>query len=705
MEWEVHKSRGRKQPGPIYTNEITCDSLHGKADVTFLVNVPRGNYFIYTLSGLSAGSRYEYHQFDIAAGSRKETIKIPGPYRFEKRLLRTRATGRKPLQIKFSPKTDWIATSLIIIPAKELKKAREEFLDALEKEIEFLPPEIAKKWTEVKHVDDFPKPRYSSTDKKRGFAIFAKQYTELIYPNTVPRAHQLNPELQIFGSPGEYEPATFTVHPFEQLKNMRVAVSDLKSGSSKIPASAINIRYVRYMLARPNYSLYNSYYEVPDVLEEHKTIDVTAGRNQRVWLTVKIPDDAKPGIYEGRALVSASKGKSAIVPFKLRVLPIKLQKDPKYIFGTYYYDPLSAIHKRSTPLASKYFRQKAEWERQDMIEHGLQTYVSNIRGINRDEKGNWTIDVGANEKHFSVDRKYGLFDKPLVIHIPVGYYYRKLVDKRGQGSHLMLVEKDVPESFFNEITKMVEMIEAERKKQGWPEFLYYPVDEPGKREESIAYMVNVLKAVRKVPGVRTYVTANPAHDAFKPMWGHVDVWCYQSFVYSREELAKIQKEKNVEIWSYPNYVAGENDHTPIRGARMTYGFGIWRSGYKVLLPWIYTSSTGDPWNYLDSPTMDFFNRSTPEGKPIPVAMWEAYREGIDDGRYIYTLEQTIKKAKEKGGRAGELAEAAAKDLQSISNAIYVQDRYKYDNLWAGKDFDAYRWLVASHILKLQDAMK
>ena len=100
--------------------------------------------------------------------------------------------------------------------------------------------------------------------------------------------------------------------------------------------------------------------------------------------------------------------------------------------------------------------------------------------------------------------------------------------------------------------------------------------------------------------------------------------------------------------------------------------------------------------------MDFMNRSTPEGEPIPVALWEAYREGIDDGRYVYTLTQWIARAKRKGGNAVKAAEQAEKDLKSVWEAIEVQEKYKYDRLWNGADFDAYRWLLASRIIELQE---
>jgi len=84
-----------------------------------------------------------------------------------------------------------------------------------------------------------------------------------------------------------------------------------------------------------------------------------------------------------------------------------------------------------------------------------------------------------------------------------------------------------------------------------------------------------------------------------------------------------------------------------------------------------------------------------------VAMWEAYREGYDDYRYVYTLEKLIEAAR-AAGKAKEADEAAA-DLKYIWDAIRVQPKYKYDDLWADAEYDVYRWMVARLILKLQEA--
>lgn len=230
-KWEYHAGRGREQPPPIYTNQITCDSVWSRQPNTLLIDAAPGEYIVWLLSGFSAGSPRDYHQFDVAVRGGKqtaaETVKIPGPYIFERRRLRLKVDGPR-ISIDLQPRTDWVLAAVVVFPANEEAAVRAEFLDALEKEITFLPPDVAEKWQETKIVDDRPMPELSQADRQRGYAIFARHWSEVVYPQTVPRQEELNPRLAAFASLGEYEPVTFTVLPLADLSSARVVASDLR---------------------------------------------------------------------------------------------------------------------------------------------------------------------------------------------------------------------------------------------------------------------------------------------------------------------------------------------------------------------------------------------------------------------------------------------------------------------------------------------
>ncbi|MGB2821760.1 MAG: hypothetical protein WBF17_12315, partial [Phycisphaerae bacterium] len=479
---------------------------------------------------------------------------------------------------------------------------------------------------------------------------------------------------------------------------------------SRIPEEDIDVRYVRYMHVRPNYSLFGIYYHAPDILmslrdgeDPHLSLgtNLTAGENLRVWITVRVGPFTRPGLYSGVATVSPCGDwqRAAEVPIRFRVLPIKLQKDQSIVYGTYYHHPYDMAQRARDEFSRRWWRRKAELEFADMAAHGLNAFVSAIGG-RMDKSGRWIMDFDSLGAKIDLARRHG-FDKPIICHIPTPVVWAKHMTG-SMGSHLRLVKELPPKGFFDDMTAMVKAIEAGRRRRQWPELLYYPIDEPGRGEAPIRLMVEVLKAIKRAGGVRTYVTADPAHEAFAPMRPYVDVWCCQPFSLTRDEVLADMQKRGVEYWCYPNHVAGENDHTPVAGARMTYGFGLWRSGFRALTPWIYQAVVSDQWNYLDGSAMDFFNRTADDGSPIPCMLWEAYREGIDDMRYVTTLQRWIERAREAGLR--RQADEADAELKFVWDSIDVQEKYKYDGLWEPETFDVYRWIIAKQIMKLQEAV-
>jgi hypothetical protein len=690
-----NKSRGAMEPPPIYTNELTEDSIQGAYQTTFVGRVPAGKYDVHVLCGASSGNRSQFWDFTVSVGDQSARVQIEGAQRFVWETLHA-AAGEEPLAIRFDPLSRWCVNAILIVPEGEKGTVETEVIAPLKQEILVLPPEEWAKWKDDPHVDTRPWPTIRDADQRRGYLVHQRHYLEPLWPNTVPLEHTLNPELRAFASLGEHEPLTFAVWPLKDLRGAKVAVSDLRSGNATIPAAEIDVRHVAYILCRPNYSSMYVYRRNPDYLPHFETLDLPVKENQRFWLTVHVPGDARPGLYRGKATFSAEGVPSTDVPILFRVLPIRLQEDPSKIYGIYYYDPLDRAAGAPDDVSRAYFERKSELEHEDMVAHGTRNVTMSVWSPAADRDGKFAFNYELLAKKIDAFERHG-FQPPIVMGFNVGDIYRKHTGE-SFGSHLRGVKQPPPE-FAAEVTAAVAEIERERKARGWPEFLYYPIDEPSTDAASVEFMVTVLKACKAMPGVRTYVTAAPTHEALEPMRPFINLWCTQPFEPDRETLLADTKARGVEYWCYPNHVSGENDHTPVAGARMTYGFGFWRSGFRTLIPWIYQSSSGDPFNYLDGRNMDFMNRHEPDGTPIPVTLWEAFREGYDDYRYVYTLQQLIDKARQAGKAAQ--ADAAQKELDYVWNAIRVQAKYKYDDLWGYEEFDAYRWVIAQQIVGLQ----
>ncbi|MBM4037163.1 MAG: hypothetical protein FJ290_01500 [Planctomycetes bacterium] len=712
-DWKPDPSRGRDYPPPIYTTDLRQDCVQGTGAATLAVRVPDGAYRVWLLCGSAGGHRSQVWNVVAscpappASPDWKEAATFAGPFACRVLQGRAAATGQQ-LVLALDTKSRWVVNALLVVPEAEWETVRTTEVVKLEQEVFLLPDDVLAKWKHTPHKDDAPMPAPTEAEVARGFLVYHRPYLTTVWPNTVPRREECEPTVRAFASRDEYEPLTFTLLPLRDLDEVAVRIGALRTDDGQaIPGDDICVRYVRYMHVRPNYSTHGIYYRAPDVLMPFvKPQSLARGESFRVWATVHVDAFAPAGLYTGEAVVTVGAREAARVPLVLRVLPIKLQKDLSLVYGTYYHHPYDEAANAPDAFSRQWWRHKAEAEAADMAAHGLNAIVSGING-RMDDKGRWQLDFDGLDAKLDLCRRHGL-TKPVICHIPTSHIYARHM-KAAMGSHLRLLQMP-PQAFFDDLTACVRAIEAERQRRQWPELLYYPVDEPSESDLSVKFMVEVMKAIkRREPiagngrGARTYVTADPAHEAFAPLKPVVDVWCCQPFTFPREKVLADMKERGIEYWCYPNHIAGENDHTPAAGARMTYGFGFWRSGFRALTPWIYQSVVSDPWNYLDGGYMDFFNRTDDDGRPIPVALWEAYREGIDDGRYITTLGRAIARAREAGH--AKLADETQAELQYVWDAIRVQEKYKHEGLWDPALFDRYRWLLARQILRIQEALQ
>lgn len=124
----------------------------------------------------------------------------------------------------------------------------------------------------------------------------------------------------------------------EDMNGVEVSMTSLKGDAGVIDTNASKARFVRYVWAddfiegyrqcgyRPK-GQYDSLM-VADMVDLEMKSDLKAGECQPVWVTVEVPADAAPGLYEGSLIVKA-KGMAAIkLPVSLEVAD-RLLPEPK----------------------------------------------------------------------------------------------------------------------------------------------------------------------------------------------------------------------------------------------------------------------------------------------------------------------------------------------------------------------------------------
>ena len=152
----------------------------------------------------------------------------------------------------------------------------------------------------------------------------------------------------------------------KELEGAEIAVSELKNGSSVIPASAVNTYFVRYVMTdelnkdgsggcgpRENKAEWDSSM-VADVLDIVRVREVQARSTQPVWLNVWVPADTRPGKYKGTLTVSGKNFEAMKLPFEIEVVNRTLPEPQKWAFHLdLWQNPYAVARYYQVPLWSK----------------------------------------------------------------------------------------------------------------------------------------------------------------------------------------------------------------------------------------------------------------------------------------------------------------------------------------------------------------
>ena len=152
----------------------------------------------------------------------------------------------------------------------------------------------------------------------------------------------------------------------KELEGAEIAVSELKNGSSVIPASAVNTYFVRYVMTdelnkdgsggcgpRENKAEWDSSM-VADVLDIVRIREVQARSTQPVWLNVWVPADTRPGKYKGTLTVSGKNFEAMKLPFEIEVVNRTLPEPQKWAFHLdLWQNPYAVARYYQVPLWSK----------------------------------------------------------------------------------------------------------------------------------------------------------------------------------------------------------------------------------------------------------------------------------------------------------------------------------------------------------------
>jgi len=581
--------------------------------------------------------------------------------------------------------------------------------------------------TKGRKIKAYYEPRYKKADnplsekivKKwtdKGFVPYLRGDPRDVYPESIPQPGEITDKISIFAAKGEYESAWINVYSLRHLKGVRMEPGDLvNAAGEKITKENIDVRIVKCW-PTGNSGLFEGYaynYTVtPEMLLKKNSVDIPANTSQSFYFIVKVPSTASPGNYLGRYIIKAEGGISLPVDFCLEVLPFALDIPDNMTWFMHCTGNFAALCKPGMNMIDA-----VAVAMRDIKEHGIEGIIlgcgygspAKFKTVN----GKLVLTAFPKVELIIPAMKKAVLKGPLIVHCGT------MLEEQVAGA-LGVEKPPVADGGLGGVTKIMETPEFKAafktalqevdkliKKLGGENFTWYytGVDEPGGR----AAGGRPARALWQWPLAKEAGFKGAAYihgDFWKKLAPFNTIQIFTGdLVYSRERNAEILRE----IFKYKNvpfHYGYSGCYDGLAGglmpSRWGTGFLSYISKAQGEVTWLYIlDSITDPDGIEQLKFYPKVTYCTTAGEITPTLQWEGAREGIDDYRYLYTLEKLIMQ-KYQDPESRDKAAAIGKKLQAILDTVpWGEDFGKVADGFNNATVVKYRRQIADWIIELQ----
>jgi len=486
-------------------------------------------------------------------------------------------------------------------------------------------------------------------------------------------------EMKGFGCRGTIVSLSFALAPEKTVEGLTFEVSDI----GDIPADAVDIRYVATWWRPSNEGgkmaprlmnemlLHDPEFAVPlsekkenvykdakfgDDAETLQPVTIEGGTVRQFYVTIKIREDAPAGVHKGTITAKAEGSKAVVMSAEIEVLPFDLEPTPlaySFFYRSYLTDEASAKERG----IHSWFKTPAQMEAElvNMAQHGCNT-LNLYAGSPKITDDGW--DFSELELCLATAKRAGLTRSPFTW--------------LGSGRYFLPYTKPDRENVPRDMDEVVEIfsrfipaVNALCDAKGYPRPAPFGHDEAS--GEKLMKLRRGYSAVNEAGGTITVACYPSFFDEIGNALSLPIIYGGGQTLKGREAMRKSQA-LGYECWIY-NCPATSLPASP-SVYRRRYGLAMWRNGEEGAAPWEYA---GVPGRRDKSPAYhnDFNNPiyavayPTWSGKPIDTIIYEAFREGVYDTRYMATLEKARARAKEAHATP-ELVAKVEKWLETFS---------------------------------------
>ncbi|MDZ4200235.1 MAG: hypothetical protein U1E27_13235, partial [Kiritimatiellia bacterium] len=535
-----------------------------------------------------------------------------------------------------------------------------------------------------------------------------------ILPRDLVPPARIATDLNLVAAQGEHRSASLIVQALQDLESVRVTVSDLthESGEAILPADTVDRRVVKawyqagtawdgiaqkreLRILTPELLLYDDalvrvneetrqnelrlsfpdgdrYWntEDPEVAQErHPTLlsvehypvrdakilqptSIPAETLKSYWLTLRTPEQARPGLYTGTVTVASADSELGKLGITVRILPFRLPMpktyyapDREFISSIYYRAKLDPERYPQGTISSEYkSEEQLRAEFRDMWDHGIFNPTS-------------YQPFSHLATYLRIREESGMGGMPLF----------------SLGASIGSPETDAQ---LKEMEARVRRKQAIVSQFGIRELYLYGIDEA--QGDRLMSQRRAWAKVREL-GARMFVAGYKGHfDQIGDLL-HMQV---QANVPTREEAAQWHSAGH-RILCYANPQTGPENPEVFR---RNFGLYLWRMNYDGAMTYAYQHSFGNIYDDFDHATYreHVFSYPTVDGV-IPTLAIAGYREGVDDIRYGTLLQSLI--LEHRDGAKSDMARQAADWIEQVD---------------LNRDLDEVRAEMVEWILRLSD---
>jgi hypothetical protein len=543
-------------------------------------------------------------------------------------------------------------STMIIYPA-EYSKLGEEYLLNLRERRRFYFDNYFKKIYPNPNKDSkgvIPEFKPTQEEINKGYVIFIKDWMEDIYQNSFPRREEIANKIDIFASLGEKEPIVFSIYPLKDLGKVKISVSDL-IGLGKISKENIEIGVVSHRITRITSE--GSVYTIkPRLVLPKDEIEIKKGITSTIWLTLNVPLDAQGGNYKGNIILTFNDGKKEMIDLNVRIFSFKLDE----------------INIPAGPFGCKI---PMPWYKEDIPDYDIEMYKKSLEKMREYGftafSGIPSIRINIKDKKIEFD--FTLADKEMEIAKNLGF---KMVCN--YGASIVINGKNIQRGLFTDLALeagfenykdfleyILKKIDEHAKEKDYLPIVFALYDEPvtkEAKEKTIEYCLLWKDITKNLSKIKTTGYTSLRRDKIDDL--HISLATCVDIVslnHHDEEALKILKERGVD-WAFYN-----------SGNRFTYGIYLYKIAKEKNLnhriAWHWNICAGDPYYALDCREDDYSWMVTNSKKElIPTIFFIRLAEGLDDYRYLLTLNRLIKEKQNN-----PFAQEGKKFLEEILSSI------------------------------------